>query len=338
MESDRALAVTSKDQLPRLTTDNLVERVRLIAEVMERVMKKDEHYGRIPGTPKPTLLKPGAEKLCNTFMLDPQYEEVSCHEGEDFVSFRIRCTLYHQTTGNRIASGLGACNSREKKYRYTWIDSKEKPAKEEADKLKADGIGRWRNTGTKERPSWTWQNRKDNANPMDLQNTMYKMACKRALVAATLNATGASDIFTQDLEDLQADQEPAKEAEAEVVGGREVPSTVQSLHEEVSDAREDGGTGKPKPLGELPPSEQERVEEAFGGEGEIEEGDSTAPQRSAIHKMLGALGFKDDMAKCEKVSSILGKDPVILSLSVLSKRDASTVIKALGEEMDKRKK
>jgi len=40
-----------------------------------------------------------------------------------------------------------------------------------------------------------------NAQPWDIQNTLYKMACKRALVAATLNATAASDIFTQDLED-----------------------------------------------------------------------------------------------------------------------------------------
>lgn len=34
-------------------------------------------------------------------------------------------------------------------------------------------------------------------------NTVLKMADKRALVAAVLNATAASDIFTQDLEDLQ---------------------------------------------------------------------------------------------------------------------------------------
>ena len=41
------------------------------------------------------------------------------------------------------------------------------------------------------------------ANPdiADLTNTLEKMADKRALVAATLLATGCSDIFTQDLED-----------------------------------------------------------------------------------------------------------------------------------------
>src|SRR6185295_4560350 len=42
------------------------ERVRLI---QRELMEKDEDYGIIPGTPKPTLLKPGAEKLCNVYGL-----------------------------------------------------------------------------------------------------------------------------------------------------------------------------------------------------------------------------------------------------------------------------
>jgi hypothetical protein len=36
----------------------------------------------------------------------------------------------------------------------------------------------------------------------DIENTILKMACKRAHVAMTLNVTAASDIFTQDIEDL----------------------------------------------------------------------------------------------------------------------------------------
>jgi hypothetical protein len=39
-------------------------------------------------------------------------------------------------------------------------------------------------------------------NPYDAKNTVEKMAEKRAFVAAVLLGTGASDIFTQDLEDL----------------------------------------------------------------------------------------------------------------------------------------
>ena len=38
--------------------------------------------------------------------------------------------------------------------------------------------------------------------PADLANTILKMACKRAMIAMTLNVTAASDIFTQDIEDI----------------------------------------------------------------------------------------------------------------------------------------
>lgn len=144
---------------PQLTPLEVRGQVALIQQVMSQVMKDREHYGKIPGCgDKPTLLKAGAEKLAFTFRLAPSYEEIpGSREDPDFIAYKIRCSLVHIPTGECHGTGLGACNSRERKY-----------AKQ---------------------PPW------------DIQNTLYKMACKRALVAAVLNATAASDIFTQDLED-----------------------------------------------------------------------------------------------------------------------------------------
>ena len=42
----------------------------------------------------------------------------------------------------------------------------------------------------------------ENDDPYTLANTILKMSQKRAHIAATLNATGASRIFTQDIEDM----------------------------------------------------------------------------------------------------------------------------------------
>ena len=157
METDeRALAV--KDAAP-MTAVEMKAQVQRIQEIMQAVMKEGEHFGTISGTPKPTLLKPGAEKLIVTFHLAPQYNELpGCREEDHFISYKFKCELQSIVTGYLIASGLGTCNSRERKYQK--------------------------------------------AEPWDIQNTLYKMACKRALVAAVLNATAASDIFTQDLEDM----------------------------------------------------------------------------------------------------------------------------------------
>ena len=153
-----------------LTSKEVRGQVQLIQEVMKSVMQEKEHYGVIPGCGnKPTLLKAGAEKLAHTFRFAPKYEEIAgCKEEDGLIVYKIRCDLIHIPTGNFVGSGLGACNSKERKYQK--------------------------------------------AQPWDIQNTLYKMACKRALVAAVLNATAASDIFTQDIEDdpetFQRDSRP----------------------------------------------------------------------------------------------------------------------------------
>ena len=69
-----------------------------------------------------------------------------------------------------------------------------------------------RDTRQGESPAWeidvdTTLYRIPNPDIADLVNTIQKMAQKRALVAATLIATSASEFFTQDVEDIPADRD-----------------------------------------------------------------------------------------------------------------------------------
>jgi hypothetical protein len=54
--------------------------------------------------------------------------------------------------------------------------------------------------------------RMENPDPADQYNTVLKMAKKRAQVDATLTAVGASDLLTQDLEDLPSGSPPPVES------------------------------------------------------------------------------------------------------------------------------
>ena len=175
-------------------------------------MKEEEHYGKIPGTNKPTLYKSGAEKLCMVFRLSQEYEFLQTVREMIFIAYTVKCTLIHIPTGQVVASGIGSCNSREKKYRYTYNEEiTDKPVpkaywearnagnNKECKRIIGEGFKAVKDNGV-------WMIAKaekvENDNPFDLDNTITKMACKRALVAATLNATAASDIFSQDLEDI----------------------------------------------------------------------------------------------------------------------------------------
>lgn len=190
----RAVTLATQDEL---TVEEVVAQVQKVQELMRLVMHENEHYGVIPGTDKPTLLKPGAEKLCLTFRLAPDYE-IETVEQSDLVSVTAKCILTKISTGEVWGAGVGSCNSREKKYRYMWVPA-DPPTQEEQDALKEKGTAGWR----KVKGKWVWHVREENDNAYEYSNTITKMACKRALVAAVLNATAASDIFTQDMEDME---------------------------------------------------------------------------------------------------------------------------------------
>ena len=207
-----------------LTAVEVRGQVQLIQEVMREVMKPEVHYGTIPGTPKPTLYKAGAEKLCTTFRLGPEYDIADKERDGSHLSITARCTLFHIPTGQRVGSALGSCSTHEAKYAYRNAGrSCPTCGVESIGKSKPEYGGGWYcnkargGCGAKfkaDDPAITSQQpgQVDNPDKADQYNTVLKMACKRALLAAVLNATGASDIFSQDLlpdpEDRLGDDEP----------------------------------------------------------------------------------------------------------------------------------
>lgn len=210
------------------TIDEAVAQVQARDEFMHKVMRKDLDYGVIPGTgTKPTLLKPGAERLLSAYGLHPQIVDKvpptldylgADHAGEAFFEFRKTCRIWRQTGPAEldrmlVAEASGSCNSWETKYRYR--DSKRVcPACGQPTiiKGKAEYGGGWlcfkktggcgeKFTDSDERIASQTVGRVANEAVADVVNTIEKMAEKRALVAATIIATGWSDLVTQDVED-----------------------------------------------------------------------------------------------------------------------------------------
>jgi len=91
--------------------------VNAIQEVMNHVMKKDTHYGKVPGCgDKPTLLKPGAEKIMMTFKLacNPEVDDLST---PDEIRFRVKTNLTSRDE-TFVGSGVGECSTNEEKYKW----------------------------------------------------------------------------------------------------------------------------------------------------------------------------------------------------------------------------
>lgn len=192
-----------------MTIQQLTGQVHLIQDVMRAVMKDGEHYGVIPGCgTKPALLKAGAEKLGMTFHLAPQFEVKQTDHPGNHREYQVICTL------NGRHQGVGSCSSMEGKYRFRTGPKKstEQPVPKEYWDLRASNpakaqafLGGKGFTTSKEDGVWMiceMGEKVEHDNPADYYNTVLKMAKKRAHVDAILTATAASDIFTQDIEEM----------------------------------------------------------------------------------------------------------------------------------------
>lgn len=91
-----------------------------LREFVTAAMEKGVDYGEIPGIERPTLLKPGAEKLCEIYGFAIAVEMRQRIEDwkEPFFHYEVLVTLTNKRTGHLVAQGVGSCNSREKNY---WI-------------------------------------------------------------------------------------------------------------------------------------------------------------------------------------------------------------------------
>ena len=192
LQQNRAPAIISQREARAMTAADMREQVNLVQQVMQAVMKKDTHYGVIPGTKKPSLYKPGAEVLAATFRIAVSYrvEDLSS-EGE--IRYRVTAVGTHQTSGFVLGEGVGECSSGEEKYKWraSICDEEFDETPENRKRVK---FSKYNGRVEKKKQVRT--------EPADQANTILKMAAKRAQVAMTLNVTAASDIFTQDIEDL----------------------------------------------------------------------------------------------------------------------------------------
>ncbi len=285
--------------------------VNLIQEVMKSVMKGGTHFGIQPGAKKPSLWKPGAEKLASTFRLavDPVVEELSY--GDEF-RVRVKANITEMGSGRFLGAGVGECSSAETKYQWRLAVCEEEynETPEHMRRVK------W-NRGDR----GPYSQKQVRMNVADVANTVLKMAKKRAMIDGILTVTGASDIFTQDIEDLpdeylnqretrqnrSADPTPAPSAESRTEATHPVqtaePSSRSSVisHEpDIKPKSQRTAQTTPQPPTNAPEPTQARGE-ALQGE-VVAEPSITKPQAGRFFAIAKSVGLDDNGMKAALAS------------------------------------
>jgi hypothetical protein len=101
-----------------ITLPQAKEKIELLQTFIKEMMVEGVDFGYIPGFSKPSLFKPGAEKLCDVFGFSKYIE--TTHRLEDWnkgtFAYEVKVTLINKRTGLMEAEGLGSCNSLEERY------------------------------------------------------------------------------------------------------------------------------------------------------------------------------------------------------------------------------
>ena len=164
--------------------------------LMQTSLKKDMDYGIIPGTgKKPTLLQPGAEKIALMLGITLRHDVTTSQLSGGHREVTVVSHAILRKTGEEVGDGVGLCSTMESKYRYRkdWDH-------------KVNG-----------RPGLI-----ENRDVADVYNTVLKMAEKRADIDCVKRVAGASEFFTQDVEDMpeyermQAQEPPRQPAQPTV--------------------------------------------------------------------------------------------------------------------------
>jgi len=216
-----ALAVLSDDDFELLIKQAARSRQRLI-RVQREAMQKGVDWGTIPGTQNPTLLKPGAEILIAMVGGVAKYI-VRKSEGDGketpAIRYEVECQVWDTRNEFQLGVGYGACNTHERKYRYRRARltcpecGKQAIAMNRKTSVyfcsaRDGGCGKNFAPGSKEaKVLRAFPVVEENPDPWDLDNTMLKMAKKRAKVDAALDVAKASGTFTQDVEDFEPEHD-----------------------------------------------------------------------------------------------------------------------------------
>ena len=245
--NDNSPALVARPELLQMAKIGDIQKwYKEFVKLSTSVLKKDLDFGVIPGVNKPSLFKPGAEKLRFVYRLQTKMEciDKTIDIENGYLDFTYKTTVLTPDGQAVLAECEGNANSYESKFRYVWV--KEGDVPEGMDKTKLEkrsssvsefefAIQKAETSGPYGKPKEYWQKwfkaiesgeakkvtrksrtgkameayemgatsyRVENPDVMGLRNTIMKMAQKRSFVGAIMLATGASEFFTQDLEDM----------------------------------------------------------------------------------------------------------------------------------------
>lgn len=292
------LPAVTNSLMPELSVAQAKARYELFKEFVSAVLVEGRDFGVIPGVEKPTLLKPGAEKIQTFFGLttEAMLQEQVMDWDKGLFYFRYTTKVYRH--GELLATCDGSANSREPKYRYRIAGRTCPECGEELRRSKRDAewycwarMGGCGETFPLEDPRILQQEsgKVENPDPAGVINTLQKQAQKRSYVGGVSLASNASDYFTHDVEDMD-DGDLGSGGEAGNRGTSPSGGSQRSQTKRKPTAAKKNGHGR---MPSITAKEWMPRCQALADEYELYRAPNGKPNGFAIAKMAGELGYSE---------------------------------------------
>lgn len=179
---------------PRVTPQAIQEtkqQMALLQGMVRDILVREVDYGRIPGTPQDSLWDPGASKIISAFnCYSGERRLISLRDNAERISVLMEVPLVSRTSGQVVATGVGAASTLETRYRYRWLTEDETGQQG----FGADVLATFKSRRKKD---GTMEFRVPNPEHGELLNTIIKMASKRAEVDAAESLPGVASVLRQ---------------------------------------------------------------------------------------------------------------------------------------------
>lgn len=173
-------------RLTEVGIETIQHNMMMAEKLVMTVLERDVDYGRLPSTPQDGLWDPGASKIINAWNSYPDYTVLHHVEEDGLISYTILSHIISRESHEVVGSGIGACSTRETKYKYRWVPDPVNygytPEQIKALKTKTK----------RTREGEIIDYRIENPEYGELVNTVAKMSAKRADVDAAQSLPGVA--------------------------------------------------------------------------------------------------------------------------------------------------
>jgi hypothetical protein len=171
--------------------DRTMESLTLLRKLVDSSLVKGIDYGTVPGISDEFLWDAGANQIIASFNCRPGPVRVIKETNtEDTISVILEMPLISFQTGQEVGCGIGAASTMETKHKYRWLRKYELADWGYHDEAAIKAL--------KTRKKWNdTEYQIINPNRAELLNVVWKMAAKRARIAAAKTLPGVSSALAE---------------------------------------------------------------------------------------------------------------------------------------------